>query len=123
MLRCLLPKYVFPLLESAVTPYHCSQVPGQYVLYHTDMLPLKNEIETQVQDMLDNGLIQSSNSPLSSPVLLVKKKDQSYKFCIDYRYLNAITAKGQLLIPVIDNFLNKLHSEFVFKVPPDPYES
>jgi hypothetical protein len=69
---------------------------------------LKTEIENQVQDMLASGLIQNSSSPFSSPVLLVKKNDQSYRFCIDYRHLNAITANGQFPMPIIDEFLDEL---------------
>jgi hypothetical protein len=57
-------------------------------------LALKDEIEKQVQDMLKVGLIQHSMSPFSSPVLLVKKKDNSYRFCVHHRHLNAITTKG-----------------------------
>jgi hypothetical protein len=58
--------------------------------------------------VLDSRLNQQSNSHFSSHVLLVKKKDQSYMFCIDYRYLNGITFKGQFLIPIIDEFLDDL---------------
>jgi hypothetical protein len=41
-------------------------------------------------------------------VLLVKKKDKSYKFCVDYHHLNAITLKGQFPVPIIEEFMDEL---------------
>jgi hypothetical protein len=69
---------------------------------------LKTEIERQVQGMLNAGLIQPSDSPFSSTVLLVKKKDNTFRFCVDYRHMNAITSKGQFPVPIIDEFLDEL---------------
>jgi hypothetical protein len=69
---------------------------------------LKDEIERQVKEMLAAGLIQPIDSPFSSPVLLVKKKDNTFRFYVDYIHLNAITAKGQYLVPIIDEFLDEL---------------
>jgi hypothetical protein len=69
---------------------------------------LKTEIENQVHEMLKQGLIQPINTSFSSHVLLVKKKDKAYHFCVDYRHLNAITVKGQFLVPIIDVFLDEL---------------
>jgi hypothetical protein len=69
---------------------------------------LKTEIEKQVDDMLGSGLIQHSKSPFSSSVILVKKKDNSYRFCVDYRHLNALTTKAKFPVPIMDELLDEL---------------
>ena len=59
----------------------------------------RQEIENHVSDMLQAHLIQPSKSPCSAPVVLVKKKDGSTHFCVDYRRLNSVTRKDSYLIP------------------------
>lgn len=68
----------------------------------------KNEIEAQVKELLKAGLIVPSVSPFSSPVLLVRKKDQSWRMCVDFRHLNAITLKSTYPLPIIDELLDEL---------------
>jgi hypothetical protein len=75
---------------------------------------VKDELERQCRDMLQQGIIRPSSSTFSSPVLLVKKHDGSWRFCVDYRAHNTCTMHDMFPIPVVNELLNELRGAQYF---------
>ncbi|KAI3671895.1 hypothetical protein L1987_87092 [Smallanthus sonchifolius] len=79
--------------------------------------PPRQELSNQLQELLDKGFIRPSFSPWGAPVLFVKKKDGTFRMCIDYRELNKLTIKNRYPLPRIDDLLDQLQgSSFYSKI-------
>ncbi|GJU32145.1 putative reverse transcriptase domain-containing protein [Tanacetum coccineum] len=68
------------------------------------------ELSNQLQELTDRGFIRPSTSPWGAPVLFVKKKDGSFRMCIDYRELNKLTIKNRYPLPRIDDLFDQLQA-------------
>jgi Reverse transcriptase (RNA-dependent DNA polymerase) len=74
----------------------------------------KLELDKVIEELLSNKIIQPSTNPYASPALLVKKKDGSWRLCVDYRQLNAVTIKNKYPIPIINDLLDELNGARIF---------
>ncbi|GKB38629.1 putative reverse transcriptase domain-containing protein [Tanacetum coccineum] len=72
------------------------------------------ELSKQLQELLEKGFIRPSSSPWGAPVLFVKKKDGSFRMCIDYRELNKLTIKNRYPLPRIDDLFDQLQGSSVY---------
>ncbi|GJW65091.1 reverse transcriptase domain-containing protein [Tanacetum coccineum] len=72
------------------------------------------ELSGQLQELQDKGFIRPSHSPWGAPVLFVKKKDGSFRMCIDYRELNKLTVKNRYPLPRIDDLFDQLQGSCYF---------
>ncbi|KAK9700984.1 Reverse transcriptase (RNA-dependent DNA polymerase) [Popillia japonica] len=85
----------------------------------TDSAPIKQRyypispamqkiVNQELDKMLAQGVVERSSSPWSSPILLIPKKDNTYRFCVDYRKLNAVTKRDAYPLPYVSHILDKL---------------
>ncbi|GJS52807.1 putative reverse transcriptase domain-containing protein [Tanacetum coccineum] len=72
------------------------------------------ELSEQLQELSEKGFIRPSSSPWGAPVLFVKKKDGSFRMCIDYRELNKLTVKNRYPLPRIDDLFDQLQGSSIY---------
>ena len=75
----------------------------------------RDTVKTEIEEMLEQGLIEPSSSEWSAPVVLVKKKDGSMRLCVDYRRLNGVSEADAYPMPRIDELIDRLRLLFVQK--------
>nr|GFB61799.1 putative reverse transcriptase domain-containing protein [Tanacetum cinerariifolium] len=72
------------------------------------------ELSDQLKELSEKGFIRPSSSPWGAPVLFVKKKDESFRICIDYRQLNKLTVKNRYPLPRIDDLFDQIQGSSVY---------
>ncbi|GJR52649.1 putative reverse transcriptase domain-containing protein [Tanacetum coccineum] len=111
------PKDLPGLLPARQVEFQIDLVPGAA---HVARAPYRlepakmQELSTQLQKLSDKGFIRPSSSPWGAPILFVKKKDGSFRMCIDYRELNKLTVKNRYPLPRIDDLFDQLQGSRVY---------
>jgi hypothetical protein len=75
---------------------------------------VRQEVARQLKNMQEEGVISPSSSPWASPVVLVRKKNGSHRFCVDYRNLNAVTKRDRYPLPRVDDLLDQMQKAQYF---------
>ena len=75
---------------------------------------IEASIQQEIDKLLASGVIEHSNSPWASPIVMVKKKDGAWRMCIDYRKLNSITVPDVYPLPAIDQMLYNMNNAKIF---------
>ncbi|GJR40335.1 putative reverse transcriptase domain-containing protein [Tanacetum coccineum] len=116
---------VFPDHLSRLPPlreikFRIELIPGAVLIAKSPCRLAPSELEElsgQLKELQDKGFIRPSSSPWGAPVLFVKKKDGSFRMCIDYRELNKLTVKNRYPLPRIDDLFDQLQgSQFFSKI-------
>ncbi|CAF0950498.1 unnamed protein product [Didymodactylos carnosus] len=92
------------------TVHHTIQTGNHFPIYHHPRRTsntIREVIHEETNKMLKEGVIRPSKSPWSSPVVIVRKKDGSPRFCVDYRKINAITQKDVYPLPRMDEIIEQ----------------
>jgi hypothetical protein len=90
------------------TPLISGSLPPNVHPYHHPFSQ-KNEIEKNVQELLEAGVIHPNTSPYYSPIFMVLKKEGTWRMCPDFFSLNKLTIKDKFPIPIIDDLLDELN--------------
>ncbi|GKC62242.1 putative reverse transcriptase domain-containing protein [Tanacetum coccineum] len=111
------PEDLLGLLPTRQVEFQIDLIPGDapvarapYRLAPSEM----KELSEQLKELSDKGFIRPSSSPWGAPVLFVKKKDGSFRMCIDYRELNKLTVKNRYPLPRIDDLFDQLQGSSVY---------
>ena len=109
-------RHEFDLGKTSIVKHHIdtgTAKPIKCTPYRTSFKE-RQHLSQLVEEMKTNGLVTDSTSPWAAPVVLVKKKDGSFRFCCDWRKLNAITKKDSMPLPRLDDTLDRLANAAYF---------
>ncbi|GJX71868.1 putative reverse transcriptase domain-containing protein, partial [Tanacetum coccineum] len=111
------PEDLLGLPPTRQVEFHIELIPGAtpvarapYRLAHAEM----KELAEQLKELSDKGFIRPSSSPWGAPMLFVKKKDGSFRMCIDYRELNKLIVKNRYPLPRIDDLFDQLQGSSIY---------